>query len=162
MSVAAGVVFAIVGVNKIAGFFVFSWLAFLATICFYRAFSVTFPEANRRRYAYLVFFLPSLLFWTSAISKEAMMYHLAGLMAYGAALVLTQGRGGVGLLVIGTIIGVYVRPQEIAVVPGSVRHRRGLPASRQQAVTARHPAHPGHGPAGRLADRGGDTGPAAG
>ncbi len=48
VSIAAGVVFAIVGVNKIAGFFVFSWLAFLATICFYRAFSVTFPEANRR------------------------------------------------------------------------------------------------------------------
>jgi len=119
VSVAAGVVFAIVGVNKIAGFLVFSWLAFLASICFYRAFSVTFPEANRRRYAYLVFFLPSLLFWTSAISKEAMMFISLGLMAYGAALVLTQGRGGVGFLVIGTIIGVYVRPQELLLFLGA-------------------------------------------
>jgi len=119
VSIAAGVVFAIVGVNKIAGFLVFSWLAFLATICFYRAFSVTFPEANRRRYAYLVFFLPSLLFWTSAISKEAMMFLSLGASAYGAALVLAQRRGGVVFLVVGTIIGVYVRPQELLLFLGA-------------------------------------------
>ena len=119
VSVAAGVVFAIVGVNKIAGFFVFAWLSFLATICFYRAFSVTFPEANRRRYAYLVFFLPSLLFWTAGISKEAMMFMSLGVSAYGAALILAQRRGGVGLIVIGTIIGVYVRPQELLLFLGA-------------------------------------------
>ena len=119
VSIAAGVVFAIVGVNKIAGFFVFAWLAFLASICFYRAFSITFPEANRRRYAYLVFFLPSLLFWTAGISKEAMMFISLGLCAYGAARVLAQRRGGVGLLIIGTIIGVYVRPQELLLILGA-------------------------------------------
>jgi len=119
VSIAAGVVFAIVGANKIAGFFVFSWLCFLATVCFYRAFSVTFPEANRRRYAYLVFFLPSLLFWTAGISKESMMFISLGLSAYGAARVLAQLRGGVGLLVIGTLIGVYVRPQELLLFLGA-------------------------------------------
>ncbi len=119
VSVAAGVVFAIVGVNKIAGFFVFSWFAFLASICFYRAFSITFPEASRRRYAYLVFFLPSLLFWTAGISKEAMMFISLGISAYGAARILAQRRGGVGLIVIGTIIGVYVRPQELLLFLGA-------------------------------------------
>jgi hypothetical protein len=43
VSIAAGVVMAIVGVNKLALFYVFSWFAFLATLGFYRAFCVTFP-----------------------------------------------------------------------------------------------------------------------
>ncbi|HTZ10139.1 MAG TPA: hypothetical protein VMB72_13775 [Acidimicrobiales bacterium] len=113
VSIAAGVVMAIVGVNKLALFYVFSWLAFLATLAFYRAFSVTFPEANRRRYAWSLFFLPSLLFWTSGISKECMMFLSLGLCAYGAARVMAHQRGGAVMLVVGTIIGVYVRPQEL-------------------------------------------------
>ncbi len=61
----------------------------------------------------VVFFLPSLLFWTAGISKETMMYLSLGLMAYGAARVLAHLRGGAVLLVVGAIIGVYVRPQEL-------------------------------------------------
>ena len=144
VSVAAGVVFAIVGVNKIAGFFVFSWFAFLASIGFYRAFSITFPEASRRRYFYLVFFLPSLLFWTAGISKEAMMFISLGISAWGAALILAQRRGGVGLIVIGTIIGVYVRPQELLLFLGAFAiagvfrraHKRSLKGIRRILVMA--------------------------
>jgi hypothetical protein len=113
VSIAAGVVMAIVGLNKLALFYVFSWLAFLATLGFYRAFCVTFPEGNHRRYALSVFFLPSLLFWTAGISKETMMYLSVGLMAYGGARVLAHQRGGAVLLVVGAIVGVYVRPQEL-------------------------------------------------
>jgi hypothetical protein len=113
VSIAAGVVMAIVGLNKLALFYVFSWLAFIATLAFYRAFCVTFPEGNHRRYALSVFFLPSLLFWTSGISKETMMFLSLGLMAYGAARVMAHLRGGFVLLVIGTIVGIYVRPQEL-------------------------------------------------
>ena len=113
VSIAAGVVMAIVGLNKLALFYVFSWLAFLATLGFYRAFCVTFPEGNHRRYAWSVFFLPSLLFWTAGISKETMMYLSVGLMAYGGARVLAHQRGGAVLLVVGAIVGVYVRPQEL-------------------------------------------------
>lgn len=113
VSIAAGVVMAIVGVNKLALFYVFSWLSFLATLGFFRAFCVTFPEGKHRRYAWAVFFLPSLLFWTAGVSKETMMYLSLGMMAYGAARVLSFQRGGAVLLVIGTIIGIYVRPQEL-------------------------------------------------
>ena len=110
---------AIVGVNKLALFYVFSWFAFLATIGFFRAFSVTFPEANHYRYAVLVFFLPSLLFWTAGISKETMMYMSLGLMASGAARILSHQRAGASLLVIGTIFGIYVRPQELLLFMGA-------------------------------------------
>jgi len=113
VGIAGGVVMAIVGVNKLATMWVFSWLAFLATVCFYKAFAVTFPDAARRRYAYLVFFWPSILFWTAGLSKETMMFIGFGVGAYGAALILAHRRGGAILLVIGTVIGIYVRPQEI-------------------------------------------------
>ncbi len=119
VSIAAGVVMAIVGINKLALFYVFSWLAFLATLGFYRAFAVTFPEGEHRRYALAVFFLPSLLFWTSGISKETMMYLSLGLMAYGAARVLAHQRGGAMLLVLGAVVGVYVRPQELLLFMGA-------------------------------------------
>jgi hypothetical protein len=113
VSIAAGVVMAIVGVNKLALFFVFSWFAFLATVAFYLAFVTTFPGANHRRYALAVFFLPSLLFWTAGPSKETMMYMSLGIASYGAARILAHQRGGAVLMVVGTIIGVYVRPQEL-------------------------------------------------
>ncbi|HEY5023396.1 MAG TPA: hypothetical protein VII76_00325 [Acidimicrobiales bacterium] len=113
VSIAAGVVMAIVGINKLALFYVFSWFSFLATLGFYRAFCVTFPEGDHRRYALAVFFLPSLLFWTAGISKETMMYMSLGLMANGGARMLSHQRGGAVLLVVGAIIGVYVRPQEL-------------------------------------------------
>jgi hypothetical protein len=134
VSVAAGVVMAIIGVNKLALLFVFSWFAFLATIGFFRAFAVTFPEANHYRYAVLVFFLPSLLFWTAGISKETMMYMSLGMMASGAARILSHQRAGASLLVVGTIIGIYVRPQELllfmgAFVAAGFFRRRGVSRS---------------------------------
>jgi hypothetical protein len=142
VSIAAGVVFAIVGVNKLAGFFVFAWLAFIASIFFYRAFSVTFPEANCRRYARLLFFLPSLLFWTAGVSKETVMYLALGIAAYGAACIISQKRGGAIFLAIGTGIGVYVRPQELLLFVSVVavatlfrrRSSRGLSVVRRVLV----------------------------
>ena len=119
VSIAAAVVMAIIGVNKLALFYVFSWFAFLATLGFFRAFCFTFPEANHYRYAVLVFFLPSLLFWTAGISKETMMYMSMGLAASGAARVLAHKRGGAIFLVIGTIVGIYVRPQELLLFMGA-------------------------------------------
>ena len=119
VSIAAGVVMAIIGVNKLGLFFVFSFFAFLATLAFFRAFCVTFPEANHYRYAVMVFFLPSLLFWTAGISKETMMYMSMGLAASGAARVLAHQRGGAILLVLGTIVGIYVRPQELLLLIGA-------------------------------------------
>ncbi len=118
VSVFAGVAFAIVGVNKLAAFFVFGWCAFLGAICFYRAFATTFPEASHRRYAYLIFFLPSLIFWTAGVSKEAVMFISLGLAADGAARILTRRPRGLPLLAGGIAIGIYVRPQELLLFVG--------------------------------------------
>ena len=120
VSVFAGVVFALVGVNKLAGFLIFGWLAFIGCLGFYRAFANTFPEAGHRRYAYLIFFLPSLIFWTAGVSKESVMYLSLGLAADGASRILVRKPRGVLLMTVGIAIGVYVRPQELLLFTGAV------------------------------------------
>jgi hypothetical protein len=112
VSYMAGVVFAIVGSDKLAVFFVFNWFSFLGSVCFFRAFRTTFPEDRSRRYQWLIFYLPSILFWTAGVAKETIMYVGLGVAALGAAKIMAQKRGGAILLGLGTLLGVYIRPQE--------------------------------------------------
>ena len=116
MSAITASVFAIIGVNQVGAFLIFSFWAWLGLVFFYRAFSLTFAGANHRRYAILLFFLPSLIFWTADVSKEAIMTLSCGLAAFGAAKVLARRRGGFVLLIIGTAIGGAVRPNELLLV----------------------------------------------
>ena len=120
LSIFSGVVMAIVGANQLATFLVFSWLAWLGTILFYRAFTVTFPGTlqGHKRYAYLVFFLPSTIFWTADVSKEATMTVSLGLVAYGCAKVLVRAPGGFRILTFGVLAGFLIRPNELLVVLG--------------------------------------------
>jgi len=64
----------------------------------------------------LLFFLPSLIFWTADVSKEAIMTLSLGLAAYGAAKILARRRGGFPLLIVGAAIGAFVRPNELLLV----------------------------------------------
>ncbi len=116
VSIACGIVMAIVGNNVIATFLVFSWLSFIGAIFFYRAFTLTFAGANHRRYAYIIFLLPSLIYWTADVSKEAIMTFALGLTAYGAAKILARQRGGFSLVIPGVVIGYFIRPNELLLV----------------------------------------------
>ena len=113
ISVFTGMVMAVVGSNKLAAFFVFGWFAFIGTLGFFRAYAITFPGADHHRYAMMIFFLPSLIFWTAGASKEAVMYISIGIAAEGAARVLARRPRGLLLMAIGIAIGIYVRPQEL-------------------------------------------------
>jgi hypothetical protein len=118
VSIATGIVMAIVGSDDLATFLVFAWLSFLGGILYYRAFTLTFGGAGLRRYAYFVFLLPSILFWTGDSSKEAIMFWCLGLIAYGAARILRSRRGGFLLMVPGVVIGVLIRPNEVVLLLG--------------------------------------------
>jgi hypothetical protein len=113
VSIAAGIVMAIVGVNQLATFLVLSFLSFIGAIFFYRAFTLTFAGGDHRRYALMLFLMPSLIFWTADVSKEALMMLALGLIAYGAAKFLARKRGGFILVAPGVFIGAYVRPNEL-------------------------------------------------
>jgi len=119
VSIAAGVVYTIIGVNELASFFVFAWFSWLGTIFFYRAFCITFPEGEHRRYALMIFLLPSLLFWASDVSKESVVMMGLGVASFGIARVLGRRRRGYPLVALGTVMGVVTRPNEYALLLGA-------------------------------------------
>jgi hypothetical protein len=132
----SGVVQTVLGANKLAEFVFFSGVAFLGEVCFLRAFSTTFPEVNPRRYAFLIFFLPSLLFWTADISKETIMTLALGLAAYGAARVLMRVKGGYKLLVAGLAIGIILRPNEVVLLLAGLAVAMLFPFHRREKTPA--------------------------
>jgi hypothetical protein len=120
VSIAAGIVMAVVGVNQLAAFLVFSWLSWLGTTFFFRAFTITFPgaPAGHRRFAWMLFLLPSMIFWTADVSKESIMMLSLGVTAFGAAKVLDRRRGGYLLMLVGVAIGILIRPNELLIILG--------------------------------------------
>lgn len=95
-----GAVYAVTGVSKLAGFFVFSWFGFLGLYLMLRAFMIALPRANARLFAALLFFTPSLLTWPSAIGKEAFMIFVLGMASYGVTILHVQHRAA-GLIYLG-------------------------------------------------------------
>lgn len=123
-----GAMYLVITPTKLGGFFVYSWLGFCGLFFFYRAFQLTFPETNHARYAMLIFFLPSLLFWPSAIGKDAWMTMALGIAAYGAARLVTHRRGGFLLLGLGLAAAVMVRPHVAALLFMAASVAYALPA----------------------------------
>lgn len=112
VNVVTGAVFTVIGTHHVAAFVVFSWFATLGLIAFYRAFRVGAPGCDHFRYAVLLFFLPSLLFWPAVVGKEALMIGLLGVAAHGAARLLTARRGGLPRLVVALGLAAVIRPHE--------------------------------------------------
>lgn len=111
--VLTGSIYAVIGSTQLGGFLVFAWMGFLGLYLLYRAFCIGFPNGRRRRYAALLFFLPSMLFWSSTIGKEAWMTLTLGLAAYGMARVLDRRHGmlvAVAALAAGLVGSAMVRP----------------------------------------------------
>jgi hypothetical protein len=110
VEVVTGIVYAMIGPSVIGGFIFFSWLSFWGLYFFYRAFRVGIPDGDSKRYAVLLFLLPSMLFWPSSIGKEAWMTMVLGITTYGCALLLARRRSATLYLAIG-LAGVFaVRP----------------------------------------------------
>ncbi len=115
-SIYGGVIMTLVGPNLLAAFLVAAFTAFVGTVIFYLAFRTTFPEANCKRYAWLVLLFPSLAFWTADVSKEASMLLALSLVAYGMALIL-QGRTlGYPIAILGGAFALVIRPNELVIV----------------------------------------------
>lgn len=110
VGVITGVVYSVIGSTKLGGFMVFSWLAFLGIFLMYKAYRLAVPEGDHHRYAILVFFLPTVLFWPSSLGKEAWLTFTLGISIYGAARILTRLRGGFVLLGLGLWGTAIVRP----------------------------------------------------
>ncbi|MDP8961630.1 MAG: hypothetical protein M3N32_08455 [Actinomycetota bacterium] len=110
IEIVTGVFYTITGPTRLGGFLFYSWLGFWGLYLFYRAFRISFPEGHRRRYAAMVFFLPSMAFWPSSIGKEAWMTLTLGMAAYGAARLLSHQGHAVPSLLAGLVGSGLVRP----------------------------------------------------
>lgn len=111
-----GIIYTSLGPSELVGFLIYSWTGFWGLFLFHRAALIGFPEADQRRYAFLVFFMPSLLFWPSSIGKESVMMLSLGLCAYGSARLLERLPGGWVVLGAGLGLGYVVRPHVPVVV----------------------------------------------
>jgi hypothetical protein len=110
MDVIAGFVSYLVGPSLYSQSVVFSWLGFCGGVFFFRAFRIAFPAARPTTYLGLVIFAPSMLFWSSTISKEAVMCLCLGLSALGAAALLHERRHAYAYLGVGTVGEMLIRP----------------------------------------------------
>lgn len=103
--------------SLLVGYLVFTSLGFLGTIFLYLAFRTAVPTAHLRRYALLLFFLPSMLYWPSTIGKEALMLLAIGLASYGVAALLSGGRvRGLIALAVGVSGAASIRPHVAVMV----------------------------------------------
>lgn len=106
-----GLVYSVTGASQVSGAIFMSFISFLGLLLLWRAFRRAVPGGADRRYALLVLFLPSLLYWPSSIGKEAWAILCLGIASYGVACVLTSSivRGG-GLFILGLSGVTLLRP----------------------------------------------------
>ena len=93
-----GIVYYLFGRDLIAGFFVFSVIAFVGSYLWYRAATVAVPFLDRKLFFLLMFFAPSIVFWPAGVGKEALVEFGLGGVALGVAYML-NGQLLYGLLV---------------------------------------------------------------
>jgi hypothetical protein len=107
--------------SMLAGFLIFSALAFLGVVAAYAAFRRLMPSDLLKPYAIAIFFMPSLLFWPSSIGKDALMILSIGVICLGAAWVFDRRHlRGVLLMLPGLGLAVGIRPHVAAMLVGAV------------------------------------------
>lgn len=113
IGVVTGAIYTLFGGARLIGYLGFAWLGWIGQALFVRAFRVGFPTGDLRRYALLVLFLPSLLFWPAGIGKEACMCLALGWASLGVAHLVGPaprlGRGALHLAA-GLLLALQIRP----------------------------------------------------
>lgn len=106
-------IYTVTGPSSIASFGIFAIFAFWGQYLLYRAFRISLPEANGRRYGLLVLFLPSMVYWPASIGKESWLLLFVGVTAFGAARLFHDGYHSLGailLLATGAAGTALIRP----------------------------------------------------
>lgn len=96
--------------DEFATFVVFSLLGFIGSILFVMACRTALPAVDVKRYALLLLFWPSLVYWPSSIGKESVILLGLGAVAYGAAKLLRGDLHGLLITAVGMLGVALVRP----------------------------------------------------
>jgi Dolichyl-phosphate-mannose-protein mannosyltransferase len=90
---------------------VFGIFSYWGQYLFYKSFCLGFPKENRRSAALFLFFLPSVVFWTATIGKDAVVFFFIGLCCYGFVKMSHSSQPSALLIVLVSLGGVMlVRP----------------------------------------------------
>lgn len=109
--IVTGFLYALTGPNIISGFVFFAWLSFIGTYLLYRAYCLAFPQDRSKRYAWFLFFMPTMVYWPSSIGKESWMIFALGIAFWGGARCLTGSPArGMPAAVLGCALAAIVRP----------------------------------------------------
>jgi hypothetical protein len=105
-------IFVVTGISLPVAMVVFASMSFWGAYLTYRAFCLGFPHAPRLDLlATLLFLLPTTVFWTSSLSKDAVVMLGAGIAAYGFAYLNNRGGlPGYAMLAAGLGVIMTVRP----------------------------------------------------
>jgi len=96
--------------DEFATFVVFSLLGFIGSILFVMACRTALPSVDTKRYALLLLFWPSLVYWPSSIGKESVVLLGLGTVAYGGARLLRGDMRGLLITALGMLGVALVRP----------------------------------------------------
>ncbi len=113
-------VYTIFGPSPLIGFIFFGCLSFLGSYLLYRSFRLGLPNADHRRYAYLIFLLPTMLYWPSSIGKEAYLMLTIGVTAYGVARLFGGYPHGFLFIGLGLVGSAFVRPHFAAMIVAAI------------------------------------------
>ena len=118
LSYMVGWLYYFTGPNRLTAYVVFTFLSFVGTLFFFRAAISEIPELDKRRYAWLLFYLPSLLFWPSTIGKEAWMVFFLGLAALGGSALIRHSLSPwhLAALIAGAAMAARIRPHMAALM----------------------------------------------
>lgn len=133
MEVITTAVYTVIGPSPLAGFLIFASFSFWGSYLIYRAFVIAVPQGHHRRFALLVFFLPSLTFWASSIGKEACLMLFVGVTAYGAARFFTSRSWGMALVALGAASTALIRPHLAVLIVAALVVAQLLRPARTQA-----------------------------
>jgi hypothetical protein len=116
-----GIITLITGNALPALFVIFALVAFWGGYFFYRAFCIAFPAGNRGLYGLLVLLLPSIVYWSSAIGKDALAQLFIGVSAYGFARVVRRLNALAILICVSGLVGTALaRPHVAAMLATSM------------------------------------------
>jgi hypothetical protein len=115
--VATGLIYALYTPSYLGGFVLFAVISFVGQLLFYAAFRPWSPPERLKTYAWVIFFLPSLVFWPSSIGKDAFMVLFLGLASYAASKLLKRYEfGSLFLLAPGLYLASRIRPHVAAIL----------------------------------------------
>lgn len=103
--VVTGLVYSIHTPAMRGGFLMFAFIAFIGQLLFYMAFRPWLKDKALKRYALVVLFFPSIIFWPASVGKDSLMILFIGLATLGISRLLRRVEL-IGLLLAG--LGLYL------------------------------------------------------